>query len=104
MHKVISHIDKNTKATSLCRIINVLQIHWLSEALKNVRSSTVTKCFMKGEFASSHEPEDNPDDHMPLADLIRLLKGHPSETITIPHEYALIDNDILVMEELNDHW
>ena len=67
-----------------------MQAHWVSEALKNVRSSNVTKCFMKAGFPPSHEPEDDPDDDLPLADLILRVRDHLLEAISDPQEYVLI--------------
>ena len=76
-HKLLSHVvnkaDQSTTPEQLQKSVDVLRaIHWLSEAIKEVKPSTVEKCFVRARVRLPGDPEsfseDDEDDIPPGPD------------------------------------
>ena len=102
LRRVISRIDSSssTDIKEVQQQINVYNaIQWISEAVKEVKKETVTKCFVKAGYPleSSVAEDYDPEDDLPLSHLVTTLRKHLPEPIS-SEEYESMDNHL----ECND--
>jgi len=62
-------MDDNAKL-SVCSVLDAC--HWMHSSMKEVKSSTVVKCFAHCGVTDIDITEDDSDDDIPLAELLRL--------------------------------
>jgi hypothetical protein len=72
--------------------------------MKEVKSSTVVKCFAHCGVTGIDIAEDDDDDDVPLAELLRLTCPHIADPITTTEDYINIDNDLDANEMLDTDW
>ncbi|XP_064422751.1 tigger transposable element-derived protein 6-like [Latimeria chalumnae] len=113
--KVLGEIDKGKSAYDVVKSITDLDaVQWVSESVKVVCRSTVWKCFAKAgivlDAAPTEDDQEDPEDNVPLAQLLAQLLADTSECLGLenpildPVEYASIDNNIPATETLEDGW
>ena len=72
MTRVLAEIDKGSDVKNLHSWINVLDgCHWVATAVRGIETSTVEKCFARCGFADATDLEDDEEDDVALATLIR---------------------------------
>ena len=113
---VLAKIDGAVKATDVTQSINVLiAIRWVSLAWREVKASTIIKCFKRGGIlndtldlhncicTSDDDPFEDLDEATSLAPLITSTMG--TQGTCSVSEYINGDNDLPICTDLdNDHW
>ena len=113
---VLAKIDGAVKATDVTQSINVLiAIRWVSLAWREVKASTIIKCFKRGRIlndtldlhdcicTSDDDPFEDLDEATSLAPLITSTMG--TQGTCSVSEYINGDNDLPICTDLdNDHW
>ena len=69
---------------------------WVTEAVKRLRSQTVTSCFSRSGFTDTFT--DDPEDEMPLADLVRWFQRATGSGDDTPIEYVACDNELVTSD------
>ena len=88
------------------KFITVLDaIHWIFSSIKDVKKQTVSSCFRKAGFPGVETEEHDPEDNMPLSELITAA----SKQIKIrdpmtAEEFVNTDKYVSVTEELGENW
>ena len=84
--------------------------HWISQAVKAVKSETVQNCFAKAGVITEKDNEFTDEDDIPLAQLLAdvLVQVRIDQPMSAD-SYKDIDNDIPATEELpvwagSDNW
>jgi len=101
--------EENGKAPDVAKCVNVLDaIRFVSTVMKEVRSETVTKCFVKAGICVSPDSGYDSDDDKPLSELREILRA-ASERISVDElmtveEYTRYDEHVPVKELLDDGW
>ena len=88
------------------KFITVLDaIHWIFSSIKDVKKQTVSSCFRKAGFPGVETEEHDPEDNMPLSELItaasKQLKIRDPMTA---EEFVNTDKYVSVTEELGENW
>ena len=114
---VLAKIDNATKATDVTSSINVLiAIRWVALAWKEVKGTTIIKCFKKAGIlsdtldiqestciCSSEDPFEDVDEAASLAPLISAAMG--TQDACSVSDYVNGDSELPVCTDLdNDHW
>ncbi|CAC5403927.1 unnamed protein product [Mytilus coruscus] len=92
--------------TKLCKEINVLKaIHWIKKSWNETKSTTIESCLRDAGFpleapSNVDEPED-PDDEIPLADLVQLKSKDQSVQIT---EINDVDDNLATEPAFDCDW
>jgi protein tyrosine phosphatase len=98
-------MDDNANLSVLVKCVNVLDAcQWIHSSMKEVKSSTVVKCFAHCGVTGIDIAEDDDDDDVPLAELLRLTCPHIADPITTTEDYINIDNDLDANDVLNTDW
>lgn len=115
LQHVLAKIDNATKATDVTSSINVLiAIRWVALAWKEVKGTTIIKCFKKAgilsdtldiqeSICSSEDPFEDVDEAASLAPLISAAMG--TQDACSVSDYVNGDSELPVCTDLdNDHW
>lgn len=116
IRSVLSKIkdDETVTSESLAKSVTVLDatcIQWVSAAVKEVKSETVTKCFKKAGVVKTGQTSDSDNDdeeNLPLNELRELVRAtrnrlNIQDDMTLD-QYVNIDNDVPVTAELSENW
>jgi len=102
---VLNRMDDNAMLSVLVKCVSVLDArHWIRSSMKEVKFSTVVKCFAHCGVTGIDITEDDSDDDIPLAQLLRLTCPHIADSITNTTDYINIDNDLDANEILDTGW
>jgi len=107
LQHVITKADNNPDPQAICKSIDVhLAVTWLHAAIRDIKASTVQKCFYRTGITTA-TPVDLTDDEddIPLAELLRqtttaLKLVEPMST----EEYIAMDDSCPSHDSLDDGW
>ena len=101
---VLRHIDSQTSANDLSKSVTVLDAcYWIKNAVKGIKSSTVSRCFSRCGFQDTQVTTVEDEDDQPLEELIHGLRHLTNSTMTA-EEFVNIDNDAPANEEVPVDW
>lgn len=108
MNYVISQIDMDnlTTGSDIAKSVTpFMAIKWLSSAAKQVKKSTVIKCFDKCGVPTTATDEDDPEDDIPLASLIRNISSKLGLSKPLSEdEFLAIDDEAETHEDFSEAW
>ena len=106
--RVVKDIDKGLKASAITKGVDVLNaVYWIKEAVNQIKSSTVAKCFQKAGFnVTTTDEDEDPEENIPLAQLLQQVSDNLDldQPITNPDSYATVDDDLPSSESRDADW
>ena len=102
LQSVLAKMDKEEDVKNVSKYVSVLDaVHWIDTAIREVRSSTVKKCFQKcgighvdKSSTSDDEDEDDDEDNVVLNDLVSRVQGHNDLLFQSFDDFVACDNDL----------
>ena len=93
---VLAKMDKEEDAKNVSKCVSALDaVHWIDTAIREVRSSTVKKCFQKCGIGPVNESSTSDDeDNVVLKDLFSRDHGHNDLLFQSFDDFAACDNDL----------
>lgn len=105
LRAIIAKAENDEQQKGDGKFVTVLDAaQWIGAAVKDVKPSTVTSCFKKAGFPC--EPsEDDPEDDIPLSQLITTASQHLNiENPMSAEEFTNADDEAPSTEELDNDW
>ena len=106
LRAVIAKAESGDTDVTTGKFITVLDaIHWISSSIKDVKKQTVSSCFRKAGFPGDETEEQDPEDDMPLSELITAAsKQLKIKDPMTAEEFVNTDEDVTATEELGENW
>ena len=106
LRHVLTRVDSSASLKDIQANVSVLDAcQWISSALKEVKDSTVNKCFKRCGFKQDNiteeEEEFDEEDDLPLSHLITEVGKHTEDPLTAS-EYEEIEDGAPVMDPVSD--
>ena len=96
LQSVLAKMDKEEDVKNVSKSVSVLDaVHWIDTATREVRSSTVKKCFQKCGIGNVDETSTSDDeDNVVLNDLVARIQGHNDLLLQSFDDFVASDNDV----------
>ncbi|KAI6661301.1 Tigger transposable element-derived protein 6-like [Oopsacas minuta] len=110
LRRVLSQINNGCEDETVAKSINILDAcHWIVAAVKEIRPSTVQKCFSKCGINLNFEDDaaNNEDEEIQtLTKLLNISSEHNicDNAIVDPQSYVNMDSEIQVNDNLEGEW
>ena len=106
LRAVIAKADSGETDVTSGKFINVLDaVHWIHSAVNNIKTQTVSSCFRKAGFPVEQTEEEDPEEDIPLAELIATAsKQLKIQDPMTAEEFISTDEEVSATEELGDNW
>ncbi len=111
LRHVLSKIDDPTvqlTGSEICKSINVyMALQWIAASIKEIKPSTIQKCFAACGFPTSSESpvaDDDDEDDIPLARLLDNTSQRLNITTLTPEDLLQFESDVQLEEDYSEGW
>ncbi|KAK2155260.1 hypothetical protein LSH36_244g00018 [Paralvinella palmiformis] len=107
LRRLLADIERCDSLSEVVKNVSLFDaVQMISAAVDEVKTSTVVRCFAMAGFPTFVDASDDPDEDVPLAQLLLQASNELplSDAITDPGEYISIDSGIPVMETPFGDW
>ena len=96
LQSMLAKMDKREDVKTASKCVSVLDaVHWIDTAIRELRSSTVKKCFLKCGIGYVDESStSNDEDNVAFNELVSRVQGHNDLLSQSVHDFVACDNDL----------